>query len=279
MSIENRIGFGCVALTIMPSLNSALSVLNNVYENGIAFFDTAPIYGKGYSEIILGKFLKNKKREDITITTKFGLGEMNSPSLPSLLALPLNYLKKKIKTKGNASVNKLQEFKKVNYRSISKNQVEFDFNNSLKRLQTDYIDNYLLHEATPHFLTEEANHFLFDMKAKGLIKKLGMGVCHQNLVSIPKEEIVKWDILQYENSLQINSDSIYSSNPTKLHIHHSIFKDFNKNTFPTIAENQKGGYLIANHLMKFPESKILFSSTNSINIVNNLKFASNFYCK
>lgn len=278
MELSERIGFGCVGLTVQPNISEALKILETAYNDGITFFDTAPVYGKGYSEVILGKFLAKKRREEFTITTKFGLGEIPIPKLPSSFALPLNFLKKNLKQqKGHVSTK--SDYKIIPNRSITLQQVKFDFYNSLKRLNTEYIDNYLLHEATPSFLTDEASVFLFDLKAKGLIKSLGMGVCHKNLLEIQLQEIQHWDILQYENNKEIESDGIFHQHREKKHIHHSLFKNFNRNLFPEIATKEQGGYLLAAHLMKFTKAKVIFSSQNRDNIINNLKYARLFYDK
>ena len=65
--------------------NKIINLLECTYDHGIINYDTAPLYGKGYAEIILGNFLKNKK--NINISTKFGLGENFKPN--SFLTKPL----------------------------------------------------------------------------------------------------------------------------------------------------------------------------------------------
>ncbi|MDX2189585.1 MAG: aldo/keto reductase [Bacteroidota bacterium] len=275
MDSNKSIGFGCVALTTLPTVNEALYLLNTAHENGINHFDTAPIYGQGYSEILLGKFLLDKKREEIIITTKCGLGNIKVPQLSANIALPLNFLKKSIKHSKKINI-KIQSKNPVPFRSITLDQVRFDFYNSLKRLKTEYIDNYLLHEATPKFLTNEATNFLFDLKKKGLIKNIGIGVSYLNLIEIDPGEIENWDILQYDFNIIENPEKIYLNNPGKQNIHHSIFKNYNLYNFPGIPDNEKGGFLIANHISKYKDAKVLFTSTRTKNIINNLKYA-NFY--
>ena len=82
---------------------------------GVTFFDTAANYGTGHSEIVLGGALKGK-RDKVVIATKFG--------------------------------HIVNEEKKTVYADndqILKN-VRTDVENSLRRLQTDFIDVYQLHE-------------------------------------------------------------------------------------------------------------------------------------
>ena len=91
------LGFGGATLTNLKSLGESLQLLDAAYQRGIRHFDTAPLYGQGYSEVIYGKFLKDKRKQ-ITLTSKFGLGEdNNTDKLPVSLILPLNFLVKSLK--------------------------------------------------------------------------------------------------------------------------------------------------------------------------------------
>jgi aryl-alcohol dehydrogenase-like predicted oxidoreductase len=96
--IANHIGFGCVGLSAQSTIKAAYHLLDTAYDQGIRFFDTAPLYGNGYSEVILGNFIRNKRNE-VTITTKFGLGNNKIPFVPGFVALPLNRLRKRLTKK------------------------------------------------------------------------------------------------------------------------------------------------------------------------------------
>lgn len=261
MDISTKIGFGCVGLTLQPSLNKALNLLGHAFDWGIRNFDTAPVYGQGYSEIILGKFIANK-RSQVNITTKFGLGQVNYPKIPTILALPLHHYWKLLRPI-QYKTTEIQAYKRVPKRIITKQQIEHDFYLSLKRLNTDYIDNYLLHEGTPSFLNDEALNFLFMLKSSGRVKKIGLGVCHKNLEDISKEEVDNWDILQYESNTLANPSVIYSRFPDKTHIHHSILKNVNN------AKN--AGELLCENLLNYPTASILFSTSESKHLSENLE--------
>ena len=81
---------------------------------GVNFFDTAANYGAGHSEVVLGNALKGK-RDRVVIATKFG--------------------------------HIVNEEKKIVYGDNNQiiQNVRTDVENSLRRLQTDYIDIYQLH--------------------------------------------------------------------------------------------------------------------------------------
>jgi aryl-alcohol dehydrogenase-like predicted oxidoreductase len=71
---ERRLGLGCMALTgiygPIPRAQ-AINTLHMALDRGISLFDTAPLYGSGANEELLGDVLGN--RFDITLVTKFGL--------------------------------------------------------------------------------------------------------------------------------------------------------------------------------------------------------------
>jgi aryl-alcohol dehydrogenase-like predicted oxidoreductase len=93
----------------------SIRAIHAALDMGVNFFDTAANYGAGHSEVILGQALKGK-RDKVVIATKFG-----------------HIINEKEKTVyGDAA-------------QIIKN-VRTDVDNSLRRLQTDFIDIYQLHE-------------------------------------------------------------------------------------------------------------------------------------
>ena len=95
--------------------DESIRAIHTALDIGVNFFDTAANYGAGHSEVVLGRALKGK-RDNVVIATKFG--------------------------------HIVNEEKKTVYgdpTQIIKN-VRTDVENSLRRLQTDVIDIYQLHE-------------------------------------------------------------------------------------------------------------------------------------
>lgn len=263
----DKIGFGCVGLSSMPTLQSALSLLQTAYDNGIMHFDTAPIYGSGYSEKILGIFLKGK-REKIKIATKFGLMPSSSRNIPVWLALPLHKIKRKLtrtqELKSNNDTPAMLAYRRIDYRDIKDS-----FESSLKNLHTDHIDFYLLHEALPYFLTDEAMNYLLNLKKSGFIKKIGIAACYINLYSLEPIKISDWDVLQYENGNQFSSDDLIKRFPHQTHIYHSILRN-SKTLSSSDSHLSIIGALLARYCKTNPEGKILFSTTNRKRIKQNL---------
>ncbi len=79
-----ELGFGAAPIGNLFRAHSnadASATLNAAWDQGMRYFDTAPLYGLGLSESRLGHFLKDKKRKDYVISSKVGrLIEVCPPS-------------------------------------------------------------------------------------------------------------------------------------------------------------------------------------------------------
>lgn len=266
-NLVSTLGFGGAALTSMKSYTDVKDLLNHAFELGIRHFDTAPLYGKGYSELIYGKFLKDKRKE-ITITTKFGLGDLAKTTIPVQLLLPLNYHVKKIKNTVSKTPISENIHTPLAYRQIDKKQIEASFQNSLSRLQTDYIDYYLLHEGLPHFLTDEAQAYLLTLKKQGRIRFMGIGSNVLDIKTLNINDLTDWEVLQYEGGIHQNTLDIRKQFPNKTHFQHSCIKSFD----PLSIKKGKDtiGYRLAQCVLNNPEGKIIFSTRNKQYLSQNI---------
>lgn len=97
------------------------------FEHGVTSIDTAPIYGQGTSEEIVGEALKNIPRDQTQILTKFGM--------------------RWDLAKGDfAFHSKMNNGDDIEiYKYAGKESVIHECEQSLKRLGTDYIDLYQIH--------------------------------------------------------------------------------------------------------------------------------------
>ncbi len=269
--ISGKLGFGCVGLSAMSSYFSAKAILEQSFRYGIRHFDTAPLYGRGYSELILGSFVRNK-REQLTIATKFGLGEPGIPKLPAVLAVSLNSLKKLVTQspetiKTPAPTN--NESPQLYTREIGYDNVVNSLQNSLKRLGTHYIDYYLLHEGIPSFLTPDALEYLLSAKQKGIVKKIGLAANAVHLLSLDTADVEQWDVLQYEGDNDA-AQQLLKRYPLKEHIHHSCIKSgINKATNISVAD--KAGYILSSCVQNNPNGKVLFSTKNAVRLKQNIE--------
>jgi D-threo-aldose 1-dehydrogenase len=82
--IVTEISFGCASIGnlyhAVPDAQ-AQEVIGAAWQAGIRYFDTAPHYGRGLSEQRLGQFLKTKRRDSYTLSTKVGRVLTPGPAL------------------------------------------------------------------------------------------------------------------------------------------------------------------------------------------------------
>ena len=122
-------------------------VIKKALEMGINFFDTANVYSNGISEEILGRAIKDfANRDEVVIATKVFF---NSPE---------------ILVKGTIRPNMKGLSRKAIFSSVEK---------SLERLQTDYIDLYIIHRWDYSTPIEETMEALHDLIKAGKVRYIG----------------------------------------------------------------------------------------------------------
>jgi aryl-alcohol dehydrogenase-like predicted oxidoreductase len=140
----SEIGLGAWQLGVKSgwkemSEEEAIKLVQASFEMGINFFDTAPNYGHGTSELRLGKALKAYDRDSLVVNTKFGHTDTGT----------------------------------TNYESAS---IRKSLEGSLKRLQMEYVDSLIIHNPPYEYLDGSSNdHYgiLDKLKDEGKIKGYG----------------------------------------------------------------------------------------------------------
>jgi D-threo-aldose 1-dehydrogenase len=268
-------GFGCVSLATCKDLKKALSVLETALDCGVTYFDTAPIYSAGYSEKIIGYFQKNK-RDKIQIATKFGLGNVRKIFLPISAAIYINRLRKS-NTKDSGITTSFKSAE-ISYRKIEKHQIEKSLDSSLKRLKTDFLDSFLLHEGLFDFLTDESLYYLNTIKKEGKVRHLGLATNFYNLKS--DRHLDFWDILQYENRPNDNQpDGFLAEHQLQKHIHHSLLQGIGQAKITRLSVNELAGVILARASVQNPNGITLFSSKKPHHIIENLEYAKKYINK
>jgi aryl-alcohol dehydrogenase-like predicted oxidoreductase len=218
----NQLIFGTAALSAIPTQGRAMRLLEEAYSCGIRHFDTAPLYGQGYAEWVLGRFL-SRKGEKVQLSGKFGLAGGVLPRLDPRLAMPLNYLRKKylfprsVSTSSPSSADPIP----MPYRRITREQLEASFKGSLERLGRQRFDYYMIHEGLPSFLDDDARSWLLRQQSNGRIGMLGVAARGSALQTLTTEDLRGFDILQYEAGSIF--DDLVSRHPDKRHFLHSCF--------------------------------------------------------
>lgn len=143
----SEVGFGCMSLGTNET--EAIRTIHHALEYGVNFLDTADLYDYGLNEEFIGKALKGK-RENVILATKVGnrwTSEKNGWSWdPSKV-----YIKEAVKE-------------------------------SLRRLNTDYIDLYQLHGGTIDDPIEETIQAFEELKQEGIIRYYGISSIRPNVI-------------------------------------------------------------------------------------------------
>ncbi|MFD2133206.1 aldo/keto reductase [Pseudogracilibacillus auburnensis] len=139
---------GCMSLG--TNRNKAINMLHHAIDSGINHVDTADLYGFGENEKIVGEAIK-QKREKIVLTTKVG--------------------------------NHFDKQKRTWFWDPRKEYIEKAVDDSLKRLQTDYIDLYLLHGGTMDDDMDDTIEAFERLKSEGKIRAYGISSIRPNVIN------------------------------------------------------------------------------------------------
>ncbi|MEK4466138.1 aldo/keto reductase [Paenibacillus sp. FSL H8-0315] len=143
----SEIGLGCMSLGTDEA--KAISIVHEALDQGINFVDTADLYDEGRNEEIIGKAIR-QRRQDVILTTKVG----------------------------NRRIPGQEGWSWDPSKAYIKNAVK----DSLKRLQTDYIDLYQLHGGTIEDSIDETIEAFEELKQEGLIRYYGISSIRPNVI-------------------------------------------------------------------------------------------------
>ncbi len=153
-------------------------IIHAAIEKGINFFDVAPVYGYGHSEMVLGAALKEgSHRNKVLIASKGGL-----------------LWNENHETRNN----------------LSKASLLREIDATLTRLQTDHVDIYQMHWPDPNVPLEETAEALEEMKRAGKIRYVGLS----NFSQTDVEKMMEYTDVHCQqslyNMLERNTDSYHS---------------------------------------------------------------------
>src|SRR3954452_3118786 len=120
--------------------SDAIRTIQEALERGINLIDTAPVYGFGRSEEIVGKALADGPRRNAVIATKVGLDWRNGKP----------------------------------FRNARKARIIEEAESSLRRLQTDVMDLYQVHWPDPHTPIAEVAEAMGELHRAGKIRAIGV---------------------------------------------------------------------------------------------------------
>jgi aryl-alcohol dehydrogenase-like predicted oxidoreductase len=143
-----------------PDHEDSIRIIHKALDAGINFVDTADMYSRGESEEIVGKALKGR-RDGVVLATKVYNPMGDDP----------------------------------NQRGLSRRWIITEVENSLRRLQTDYIDLYQIHRPDPSTDIAETLSALTDLIRVGKVRAIGSS-------TMPASDIVEAQVVSQRNGLE-----------------------------------------------------------------------------
>ncbi|PZR26761.1 MAG: aldo/keto reductase [Citrobacter freundii] len=148
----------------------AVDAIRASFDLGVNAIDTAPIYGQGTSEEIVGEAIKTLPRDKVLILTKFGM-------------------RWDLKKGDFGFSSKDNDGKAIDiYKYAGKDSIILECENSLRRLQTDYIDLYQIHWPDITTPIQETMEAVAQLIKDGKVRYAG--VCNYNAAQL--EEALKY---------------------------------------------------------------------------------------
>jgi len=141
--VVSAVGLGCNAFGVRADIDATREIVHAAIDNGITLFDVADIYGPepGVSESMLGEVL-GEHRDDIVLATKFGMDMQGANGADYGVRGSRRYIRRAVEA-------------------------------SLRRLRTDHIDLYQMHEPDPVTPVEETLTALQELVAEGKVRYIG----------------------------------------------------------------------------------------------------------
>lgn len=170
----SAIGMGCMGFSHAygdpAPRQDCINMMREAHDMGVTLYDTADVYGDGHNEKLVGEALK-PIRHEVKILTKFN-PERNPISDPA---------------KGTVE-----------------EQMEQRLDASLKRLDTDYVDIYMMHRVPTDVPFEECVKAMKHFKEKGKILGWGMSRATEEQIRTA-HKILPVNVIQNEFSMMVRT--------------------------------------------------------------------------
>jgi hypothetical protein len=226
------LGFGCGRLRAGLEERNSRRLIEAALEGGIRYFDTAPSYGDGASERVLGLCLREVRRE-VAICTKIGFPR---PPEHSALAAARAVVRAVVKpvyrclkrggpprvaSAADASVPMRDDA----YGHFEPGRLRADLQESLEALGTDRIDCLMLHEPRLTDPTPELATALQELVAAGTVARIGVGT-GSALEKLPRYGDVAQAVL---------TPSLLGAEESRALIVHGLFRGLRRHGFERCA--------------------------------------------
>lgn len=220
----SEVGFGCMSLQAANTSENEY-LIHKAIASGINYFDTADLYDFGENEKLLGNALKGN-RDKVVLATKVG--------------------------------NKWNADKSGWTWDVSKDYINQAIEDSLTRLQTDYVDLYQIHGGTIEDNFDEVIETLENLVSSGKIRVYGISSIRPNVfLRFAKDSNMVSNMLQY---------SLLDTRPEP------YLKEFENENISILS---RGAFAQGLLVGKSPKSYLEHSETEVANIIQNVQDVSN----
>ena len=237
----NKIGLGCGGMTSFNNEYENIATIHEALDNGINIINTADFYGSGISEMIIGKAIKGKKRENIFISGKTGALVDPSGQMYGLDVDPFHI----------------------------KNQLA----QTLKRLNLDYIDLYQPARIDLDIPVEETIGAISDLVKEGYVKHIGITQVDANTLK-RAHRVHPISFIEVDYSL-FNRSAEDEIIPTARELGIEIV------AFGSLAHGLLSGSYTKEHAKKYASRVPMFSDKNidiNLKLVENLRVIADEKC-
>jgi aryl-alcohol dehydrogenase-like predicted oxidoreductase len=254
--VISRLGLGCARIYGGSEFSRSAALVEACLSAGVRHFDTAPPYGEGQSEGVLGEILRGVN--DITIATKVGIPATggNTPWArvayrrfvkPALTLVP-GIKSRLLQISARKTVAESVAAPK---RRLERSLILHELENSLRRLKRERVDIYLVHEPDQFELDDEALECFETLARQGVIGAFGLAYGRVTEMVPDFGTVIQ---SQYCGEREWGADN-------RAHIFHGLLRHGWRDPARQ-SKDQSVGAFVGGVLEANPDSAVLFSASS-----------------
>lgn len=228
----SRICFGCGTLVGRGTLKQSAAMIETALDLGIRYFDTAPSYGFGTAEEVIGAVIGNMP--DVIVASKVGYARPTYSGLKNAIRKSLKPIldrSRPIKTFARSLYAKPVSGKPAGSRqalALTDSAVRRSLAATLRLLKRDRLDVFLAHDADTRSLTDEAREVFDTLTKEGAIGCYGVAVSDSTDREVDFGNV-------WQSAWPRNPSHSYSSPCT--YIHHGVIRSAPKTRWGNTLDN------------------------------------------
>lgn len=232
--------FGTASLFNVGSQARRIELLDAAVQAGFTHFDTAPYYGFGWAERDLGELIRRHPK--ITVTTKVGIYSPGGEASSRASVLLRKSLGRMIPMVSRPTID------------FSLERAQTALENSLRRLQTDHVSLYMLHDPAIEIVaTHEWQRWLDSEVRRGRIGAYGLALTSDRLIPFLDEAPELANVIQLLDSLESKEADCLTERGRPLQITYGYVSAMQAERNPAMsprdvlraaAQRNKGGAII-----------------------------------